>query len=388
MIRFSLKGIMSLAIAGLATACSPEHDSQPASIEWNLVGEYLGQQPPGSEVELFAPGYISTSMSEANSVFSPDGNEFYFAVWPGPGHGVKVFSTHVEDGRWTIPEVPDFLRGVSAIDVAMTADGQRFFFCSNRSRTPGGPTEDNFDIWYVDRESDGHWGEPVNPGEPLNSDRADYYPTVTGDGTMYFHSSREGGLGGRDIYRAELVDGRYQIPENVGAPINTSGNEGDVLVAPDESFLIFNSHGHDPEENGSSLWISFRGEDETGWLHTTWAVTWPEIRPTIVRCCLPTADTSSFPAIESARNSLVRIWAIRPCEKSTADRAADSATSTGWMRPSSKGRGTDFSKPTGTLQNQKEEATRVRHCRGTHMAPRCEATMSLCEAWHPSIMRR
>ncbi len=265
MIRFSLKGIVSLAIAGLATACSPEHESQPAPVEWNLVGEYLGQQPPGSEVELFAPGYISTSMSEANSVFSPDGSEFFFAVWPGPGHDVTVFSTHVQDGRWTIPEVPDFLRGVSAIDVAMTADGQRFFFCSNRSRTPGGPTEDNFDIWYVDREPDGHWGEPVNPGEPLNSDRADYYPTVTGDGTMYFHSSREGGLGGRDIYRAELVDGRYQIPENVGAPINTSGNEGDVLVAPDESFLIFNSHGHGPVEDGSSLWISFRGEDGS-WL--------------------------------------------------------------------------------------------------------------------------
>lgn len=138
MIRFSLKGIVSLAIAGLATACSPEHESQSAPVEWNLVGEYLGQQPPGSEVELFAP---------------------------------------------------DFLRGVSAIDVAMTADGQRFFLCSNRSRTPGGPTEDNFDIWYIDRESDGHWGERINPGEPLNSDRADYCPMLSPDGRYLFFSS-------------------------------------------------------------------------------------------------------------------------------------------------------------------------------------------------------
>ena len=77
---------------------------------------------------------------------------------------------------------------------------------------------------------------------------------------MYFHSSREGGLGGRDIYRAALVDGQYQMPENLGAPINTSSNEGDVLVAPDESFLIFNSHGHDRADHDSSLWISFRSE--------------------------------------------------------------------------------------------------------------------------------
>jgi hypothetical protein len=261
MFRFSLRGLVGLALVVPAAGRSPEHESQTASIEWNLEGEYMGQQPPGSEVEIFAPGFISTAMSEANSVFTPDGSEFFFAVWPGPGHGVTVFSTHMEDGGWTIPEVPEFLRGISAIDVAITADGQRFFFCSNRPRNPGGPTEDNFDIWYVDRQRNGRWSEPVNPGQPLNSDRHDYYPTVTLDGTVYFHSSREGGLGGRDIYRAELVDGRYQMPENLDAPINTSSNEGDVLVAPDESFLIFNSHGHESTSGDSSLWISFRNED-------------------------------------------------------------------------------------------------------------------------------
>ena len=265
MFRFPLQGLVLLIPFGAAIGCSQEPTSQNVPIEWNVVGEYLGQQPPGSEVELFAPGFVSTAMSEANSVFTPDGSEFFFAVWPGPGHDVTVFSTHMEDGRWTIPEVPEFLRGISAIDVAITADGQRFFFCSNRSRIPGGPTEDNFDIWYVDRQPNGQWGEPFNPGPPLNSDRHDYYPTVTLDGTMYFHSSREGGLGGRDIYRAEMVDGSYQAPENLGAPINTSGNEGDVLVAPDESFLVFNSHGHGSAEGDSGLWISFRSEDG-GWL--------------------------------------------------------------------------------------------------------------------------
>ncbi len=261
MSRFLLRGLLSLSLVVLVAGCALEPEPQTARPEWDLAGQYLGQEPPGTEVELFAPGYISTAMSEANSVFTPDGSEFFFAVWPGPGHDITVFSTHLEDERWTVPEVPEFLRGVSAIDVAITSDGQRFFFCSNRSRTPGGPTEDNFDIWYVDRQPNGQWGEPVNPGPPLNSDRHDYYPTVTLDGTMYFHSSRDGGLGGRDIYRSEWVEGRYQEPENVGAPINTTSHEGDVLVAPDESFLIFNSRGHESVEGDSSLWISFRGED-------------------------------------------------------------------------------------------------------------------------------
>ena len=158
MFRFSLQGLVSLALAVSAGSCSSERDSQTAAFERNLVGEYLGQQPPGSEVELFAPGFVSTAMSEANSVFAPDGSEFLFAVLPGPGHDVSVFSTHMEDGRWTIPEVPEFLRGVSAIDVAITANGQRFFFCSNRSRTPGGRhlffSSNRFDPKLAEREQD------------------------------------------------------------------------------------------------------------------------------------------------------------------------------------------------------------------------------------------
>lgn len=259
--RIAFRQVALLISAGLIVGCSTKHEPGTVVTEWDPVGEYFGQQPPGPEPKIFAPGFVSTALSEANSVFTPDGLEFFFAVWPGPGHGTIVFSTHMVNGRWSIPEVPEFLRGVNAIDVAITADGQRFFFCSNRSRLPDGPTEDNFDIWYVDRTPDGRWGEPINPGQPLNSDQHDYYPTITHDGTLYFHSSREGGFGGRDIYRAELIDGSYQTPTNLGAEINTSAHEGDVLVAPDESFLIFNSRGHDPDGGDSGLFISFRNED-------------------------------------------------------------------------------------------------------------------------------
>ena len=261
MTRIPFQKVTFLIVAGLIAGCSTEHDSGSVVTKWSPTGEYFGQQPPGLEPQIFAPGIVSTALPEANSVFTPDGSEFFFAVWPGPGQGTVVFSTRMVNGSWSIPEVPEFLRGVNAIDVAITADGQRFFFCSNRSRVPGGPTEDNFDIWYVDRDPDGRWGEPVNPGQPLNSDHHDYYPTVTRDGTMYFHSSRDGGFGGRDIYRAELIDGIYQTPTNLGAPINTSSHEGDVLVAPDESFLIFASRRHDPDGGDSGLWISFRNED-------------------------------------------------------------------------------------------------------------------------------
>ena len=50
----------------------------------DLRGEYLGQQPPGMEGEIFAPGIMSTGLSELNSVFFPGGKEVIFSVTVGP----------------------------------------------------------------------------------------------------------------------------------------------------------------------------------------------------------------------------------------------------------------------------------------------------------------
>ena len=43
-----------------------------------LIGPYLGQKPPGSTPEIFAPGIVSTEGWEVSGVFTPELNEFYF----------------------------------------------------------------------------------------------------------------------------------------------------------------------------------------------------------------------------------------------------------------------------------------------------------------------
>ena len=45
-----------------------------------LKGNYLGQKPPGMEPEIFAPGIISTGLSEAVCCFSPEGKEVYWNI--------------------------------------------------------------------------------------------------------------------------------------------------------------------------------------------------------------------------------------------------------------------------------------------------------------------
>ena len=73
--QFIFINIVLVFICGISQA-QKKLDNFPV-----LKGPYLGQKPPGMEPEIFAPGIISTEKSEINSVFSPDGNEFYFSRW-------------------------------------------------------------------------------------------------------------------------------------------------------------------------------------------------------------------------------------------------------------------------------------------------------------------
>ena len=70
-----------LALAGCAGA-EPATTSAPTSTipaATGLSGPYVGQRPPGTTAEVFAPGIVSDpSLFEYSGTFSPDGNEYYF----------------------------------------------------------------------------------------------------------------------------------------------------------------------------------------------------------------------------------------------------------------------------------------------------------------------
>ena len=69
----------------------------------NPVGEYLGQTPPDTIAEIFAPGIVSTYNNETNSVFSPDGNDFYFTLQTS-GSSYKVMQMQKANSIWSKPK--------------------------------------------------------------------------------------------------------------------------------------------------------------------------------------------------------------------------------------------------------------------------------------------
>jgi len=70
------------------------------------------------------------------------------------------------------------------------------------------------------------------------------HPSITKDGsTIYFASEAPGGLGGTDIYKADLKKGKISNPVNLGPTVNTSGDDSFPHVA-DDGTLYFSSNGH------------------------------------------------------------------------------------------------------------------------------------------------
>jgi len=104
----------------------------------------------------------------------------------------------------------------------LSKDELTLYFTSDR---PGGLG--NLDIYVSHRGSvDGAWQLPVNLGSPINTASADFAPNLSIDGhLLFFASMRPGGQGGADIYVARRSDPNndfaWETPVNVGPPINT-----------------------------------------------------------------------------------------------------------------------------------------------------------------------
>ncbi len=250
-------GVIPFIIILTMTSCALKDDFPV------LSGEYLGQTPPGLNAELFAEGVMSTEMPELNSVFFPGGREVVYSVSVGPMRWALVMIKE-ENGRWGKPEVAPFSGLHGGVDPFVTPDGQRIYFCSNRPRSGAGEAEADYDIWYVDRTETG-WSNPVNMGPPINSERHEFYPVLAQDGTFYFQSQREGGMGAADIWKSELADGRYRMAEPLPEPINSPDFEGDSFIAPDESYVIVSTVRKEKNLGGPDLYISFRDSTEGSW---------------------------------------------------------------------------------------------------------------------------
>lgn len=197
---------------------------------------------------------------------SPDGKTLYFFWSPTVGgtyeellhiHTGTYYATRVADdpGKFSEPRFFDLQKGTSggSVDGALSFTPCRNFvyFHSTRSANLGyqqsPPTDDYLDI-YVAPVINGEPGAAINLGEPVNSIYLDGEHALSTDGKkLYLTSTRPGGQGGADIWVSENINGVWSAPVNPGAPINTSGWEGQPgFSASDPNTMYFVSNRDGP----------------------------------------------------------------------------------------------------------------------------------------------
>lgn len=121
---------------------------------------------------------------------------------------------------------------------------------------------------YQSLRAGGEWGEAQEVKLFADSSITVGHPALcpTGD-TLYFVSDAPNGMGGKDLYMAELDGEEWVNVQNLGAQINTSGDEMYPTVHPDGT-LYFASNGH-PGYGGLDLFMAKRDttvRDSAAWL--------------------------------------------------------------------------------------------------------------------------
>jgi len=224
-----------------------------------LKGPYLGQKPPGMIPKVFATGIVSTDKVELNAVFSKDHKFFYFTRKNDNGL-YQIWEMRMEDNSWSKPAIAPFSGIYEEADPFISYDGKYLLYISKKPDKRFGPPHDILIMEWTGN----YWSKPFNPGSPLNTPYNEIYPSLSQKNSLYFNSNRPGGFGKRDIYHCKWMNGKFSEPVNVGSPISSKYNEGDVLIAPDESYIIFVSVDRPDGIGSGDLYICFKKGD-SGW---------------------------------------------------------------------------------------------------------------------------
>ena len=164
-----------------------------------------------------------------------------------------LYFAELNDESWD--KVKDIGPPINTIEnegaFSISSDGNYIFFTSC-SRNGG---KGQCDIWLTSKKNN-RWDEPKNLQSPINTKYWESQPSISSDGRMlYFSSDRPGGYGGTDIWVSEFSNSGWSAPKNLGPTVNTSKDEQFPFIHSDNRTLYFSSNGH-PGLGKSDLYLT------------------------------------------------------------------------------------------------------------------------------------
>ncbi len=239
---------------------SPNRDYSPsitADGETLIFNRQLGEGPKGNEdfyiskkingrwspaKNMGAP--INTDNNEGAQCLSADGNYIFYTICNNKRYmssGCDIYLSRRVGDTWMDPKPLDenINTGEWESQPSYSADGNYLFFAAHHSREGYGGT----DLYMSTLGADGHWSKPENLGAAINTSGDEQSPFIHPDGqTLYFASNGLPGMGKMDLFVVRKTkDGKWGTPKNLGYPINTTENETNLVVAADGKTAFFAS---------------------------------------------------------------------------------------------------------------------------------------------------
>ncbi|MEM6813771.1 MAG: hypothetical protein AAF600_05185 [Bacteroidota bacterium] len=247
----------------------------------NIHSPYLGQKPPGLNPEVFAPGLVSTEHRDLSGFFTPDMKEFYFTRKHLESREWSLIGFKYENDEWheffIVPRVgrpviapggktmhlgKDYMertaKGWSEVkSLGLMFDREDWGIMRLSSSFDGTYVFDDYknnDVIRISTLKDGKREEPRLLGKEINTGKYTAHPFIAPDGSyLIWDSEREGGYGDSDLYISfRQANGSWGAAMNLGDRINTSFGESGGYVTPDGKYFFYNSGSI---ENKDIFWV-------------------------------------------------------------------------------------------------------------------------------------
>jgi outer membrane protein OmpA-like peptidoglycan-associated protein/tetratricopeptide (TPR) repeat protein len=187
-------------------------------------------------------GNINTNFNEGAQSISQDGQWLIFTGCNFPeGYGsCDLYISYLTADGWSAAENLGSKINTEAWEStpSLSPDKKDLYFSSNRAGGYGGS-----DIYVSHLLASGQWSEPENLGPVINTINDESCPFIhTDNQTLYFTSKGHPGYGGYDLYMTKKAANRtWSKPLNLGYPINTINDEGNLVISSDGGTAYYSS---------------------------------------------------------------------------------------------------------------------------------------------------
>lgn len=167
---------------------------------------------------------VNTKFDEGTPSVSADGNTMYYTYCesdPISSRPAEIYVSTRSGAAWGAGTRANLVKDstTSVGHPAISTDGKYLYFVSDANGYGGK------DIFRARLVGTNDFGGIENLGPQINTDGDEMFPYVRDSATVYFASNGHPGLGGLDLFKATTDSLGVWHVENMGAPVNSMGDD-------------------------------------------------------------------------------------------------------------------------------------------------------------------